>query len=353
MLWRVFGMTHASRSPEPITCTPIGMIHSEHRDSEETPIQPVYARGCLGQVEVFPDYAEGLKDLEGFSHVVLLYHFHCAGDALLTVQPFLEDAPRGVFSTRHPRRPNRIGLSVVRLLRLEGNNLFVEDVDILDGTPLLDIKAYMPRFDQVEGARGGWNDRVDGEVARLRGARQRKQPQGWLRFSLMSLKFRFRDWIHPPIEILLEAGVSPGQTVLDFGCGPGAFSVAAALIVGRKAKVYAVDNNPLALAAVRRKSVKGKLDNIAAVMPSEMITLPDQGIDAAILYDVLHHLPEALKVLSELHRLIKPDGLLTVSDHHMRKADILSDIQREGLFVYCHSSAKNPGVHHFRRSGHE
>ncbi len=151
--------------------TPIGVIHSDHRVAEETPIQPVYARGCPGRAEIRPEYAEGLKDLAGFSHVILLYHLHRAGKPQLTVVPFTDDAPRGVFSTRHPQRPNPIGLSVVRLVRIEGAILHLQDVDILDGTPLLDIKPYVPRFDAVENATGGWTQTIDDQTARRRGRR--------------------------------------------------------------------------------------------------------------------------------------------------------------------------------------
>lgn len=164
-------MTSPTEVPAPVTYTPIGIIRSEHHRPEETPIQPVYARGCPGRAEVRPEYAEGLKDLDGFSHVVLLYHFNHAGTPELTVVPFLDDSARGVFATRHPRRPNPIGSSVVRLLRVEGTTLYLEDVDTLDGTPLLDIKPYVPRFDDVENSRGGWTQAVDEETARRRGRR--------------------------------------------------------------------------------------------------------------------------------------------------------------------------------------
>lgn len=151
--------------------TPIGVIRSEHSRSEETPIQPSCAEGCAGTVEVFPEYAAGLKDIEGFSHLILLYRFHRAEAPLLVVKPFLEDAEHGVFATRHPRRPNGIGLSVVKLIRRNGNTLFVENVDILDETPLLDIKPFLPQYDAPEGVRAGWQDAVNPELARARGRR--------------------------------------------------------------------------------------------------------------------------------------------------------------------------------------
>ncbi|NLF38829.1 tRNA (N6-threonylcarbamoyladenosine(37)-N6)-methyltransferase TrmO [bacterium] len=154
-----------------IELTPIGVIHSAHTDASRTPIQPVYADGCTGTVEVFPAYAEGLLDLEEFSHVYLLYHFHRAGPAQLIVKPFLQDVHHGVFATRAPCRPNAIGLSVVRLVRRDGLMLHVAGLDVLDGTPLLDIKPYTARFDRFETTRNGWQDEVDEETAKRRGTR--------------------------------------------------------------------------------------------------------------------------------------------------------------------------------------
>jgi tRNA-Thr(GGU) m(6)t(6)A37 methyltransferase TsaA len=156
-----------------VTYRPIGVIRSGHTRAEETPIQPAYAEGCEGRAEVFPEFEEGLKDLEGFSHVYLIYAFHRAGPMRLRVKPFLQDVERGVFATRAPCRPNPIGLSVVRLVRREGCVLYLDGVDILDGTPLLDIKPYTARFDRIETDRNGWQDEVDEETARSRGARKR------------------------------------------------------------------------------------------------------------------------------------------------------------------------------------
>jgi tRNA (adenine37-N6)-methyltransferase len=156
---------------ECIVYEPIGVIRSGHTKPEETPIQPVYAEGCEGQVEVFPEFAAGLRDLEGFSHIYLVYHMHKADRSRLTVKPFLQDVERGVFATRTPCRPNPIGLSVVKLVRREGNILHLEGVDVLDGTPLLDIKPYTAKFDYIETTRNGWQDEVDEETAWLRGRR--------------------------------------------------------------------------------------------------------------------------------------------------------------------------------------
>ncbi|MDD3250188.1 MAG: tRNA (N6-threonylcarbamoyladenosine(37)-N6)-methyltransferase TrmO [Smithellaceae bacterium] len=150
---------------------PIGVIHSEHTAAEKTPIQPVYAKGCRGRAEIFPEFAGGLRDLEGFSHIYLIYHFHRAPEAKLIVKPFLQDVERGVFSTRAPCRPNPIGLSVVELVKMEGHILHVDGLDILDGTPLLDIKPYTEKFDLHDVKKNGWQDEVDETTARIRGKR--------------------------------------------------------------------------------------------------------------------------------------------------------------------------------------
>jgi tRNA-Thr(GGU) m(6)t(6)A37 methyltransferase TsaA len=154
-----------------VTFRYVGVIRSEHVNEEQTPIQPAFARGCTGQVEVYPEFEEGLRDLDGFSHLYLIYHLHRAGPAKLLVKPFLQDAERGVFATRAPCRPNAVGLSIVELVRREGNVLHLDGVDILDGTPLLDIKPYTARFDTIETTRNGWHDEIDEETARRRGRR--------------------------------------------------------------------------------------------------------------------------------------------------------------------------------------
>ncbi len=154
-----------------VTYRPIGIIHSAHRVPEETPIQPVFARGCTGSVELFEEFAEGLRDVEGFSHLYLLFHFHCSGAPNLLVKPFLQDVERGVFATRFPCRPNSIGLSIVALTRREGRFLYLDGVDILDGTPLLDIKPYTARFDNLVTERNGWQDEVGEDTAQRRGRR--------------------------------------------------------------------------------------------------------------------------------------------------------------------------------------
>ncbi len=154
----------------------IGVIHSEHTVAEKTPIQPVYAKGCKGHIEVFPEYALGLQDLEGFSHIYLIYHFHRSPQVKLIVKPFLQDIERGVFSTRQPYRPNAIGMSVVELIGREGNILRLDSLDILDGTPLLDIKPYTAKFDLHDVKKNGWQDDVDERTAQKRGKRGYSRP---------------------------------------------------------------------------------------------------------------------------------------------------------------------------------
>ena len=151
----------------------IGIIHSEFTDKANTPIQGTFAKGSKGEVEVLPEYADGLKDIEGFSHVILIYHFHLSNGYSLISRPFLEDEQHGIFSIRHFNRPNPIGLSVVKLENVKGNLLEIGDVDILDGTPLLDIKPYVPLFDNRLNAKSGWVDNphldmVKGEAGKHR-----------------------------------------------------------------------------------------------------------------------------------------------------------------------------------------
>jgi tRNA-Thr(GGU) m(6)t(6)A37 methyltransferase TsaA len=135
---------------------PIGMIHTPFGSKEKCPIQPLYSSDTIGRVEVFKEYESGLKDIEGFSHIYLLYLFDRSGDIEMVRPTFLDDEPHGIYSSRHPCRPNGIGLSIVKLNKRENNILFVDGVDMLDNTPLLDIKPYIPRFDAIADASEGW-----------------------------------------------------------------------------------------------------------------------------------------------------------------------------------------------------
>lgn len=141
----------------------IGIIHTPHTSPQGTPIQPPAAKEFSGTVEIFPDYAEALQGLKGFSHIYLFYHFHLARRGDLTAKPFMDGSARGVFSMRGPSRPNPLGMSIVRLESISGNILHIRDVDILEGTPLLDIKPYVPGFDLRPDATSGWlSEKMEG-----------------------------------------------------------------------------------------------------------------------------------------------------------------------------------------------
>jgi len=147
---------------------PIGIIHSPFKEPRGIPIQSAVACDIKGTVEVFPEYVEGLQDIEGFSHIILIYHFHLSKRYSLRVKPYLDDKSHGVFATRAPARPNPIGLSIVRLLKIEGAKLHIRDVDIVDGTPLLDIKPYVPEFGIRGAVKIGWLEEHMDELHRAK-----------------------------------------------------------------------------------------------------------------------------------------------------------------------------------------
>lgn len=147
---------------------PIGVIYSPFHDPEGMPIQPSGAEGARGWIELSPALEPGLKDLEGFSHLILLYYFNRTGPVQLHVKPFLDDHQRGVFATRAPSRPNPLGLSIVKLLAVEGHIVRIENVDILNETPLLDIKPYVPAFDRPDHVAVGWLEKNKKQVREKR-----------------------------------------------------------------------------------------------------------------------------------------------------------------------------------------
>jgi tRNA-Thr(GGU) m(6)t(6)A37 methyltransferase TsaA len=139
-----------------IVFKPIGIIHTPFQEPEGVPIQGALRTDLEGRVDIYPEFEEGLKDIEGFSHLILLYHFHLVTEHTLVARPFLDDTPRGIFAIRGPRRPNPIGMTVVRLLRRERNILHICGVDMVNGTPLLDIKPYFPDIDAHASVKMGW-----------------------------------------------------------------------------------------------------------------------------------------------------------------------------------------------------
>ncbi len=149
---------HDEWKDKSIVYKPIGIIHSEHTIQEDTPIQGIF-NTSIGEIEVYPEYMEGLKDIDKFSHLFLLYHFHRSTGVSLVEEPFLDQGkPKGIFSIRHYNRPNPIGLSIVDLIEVKGNIIKIGSVDILDGTPLLDIKPYVYKFDHRNEVKSGWVD---------------------------------------------------------------------------------------------------------------------------------------------------------------------------------------------------
>ena len=135
---------------------PVGTIHTPFKTIENIPIQNIGAKGVRGTIEIFKEFVPGLKDLNGFSHIILIYHLHKVNHSKLLVKPFLDTVERGIFSTRSPVRPNPIGMTVVKLLEIKDNFIIIEDLDILDGTPLLDIKPCLPLIDDIKDMRLGW-----------------------------------------------------------------------------------------------------------------------------------------------------------------------------------------------------
>jgi 2-polyprenyl-3-methyl-5-hydroxy-6-metoxy-1,4-benzoquinol methylase len=151
-------------------------------------------------------------------------------------------------------------------------------------------------------------------------------------FRLMSLIFHVRDWFHPPAKILQEAGVRSGMTILDIGCGPGSFSLAAATMVGPQGRVYALDIHPLAIRSVERAAFRHGLNNVRTILGDNMSELEAQSVDLVLLYDVVHGIPESRHTVEQIHRVLKPEGVLSVSDHHLSEKALLATIMAGGYF---------------------
>ncbi len=147
---------------------PIGLIHSPFKTIEGIPIQPAGAKGIKGEVKIYKKYSNGLKSLEGFSHIILIYHFHLSKGYSLKVVPFMDVEEHGVFATRAPKRPNPVGVSVVKINSIKDNTIEVENIDIIDGTPLLDIKPYISRFDNITKEKNGWYSKSGNDVSKMK-----------------------------------------------------------------------------------------------------------------------------------------------------------------------------------------
>lgn len=145
---------------EIISIKPIGVIHTPHKEISNMPIQPIAAKGVKGYIELFPEYVDGLTDLNGFSHIMLLYHFHKIQHYELMVKPFMDNTEHGIFATRAPKRPNAIGISTVKLTGIENNIIHIEQVDMLDKSPLIDIKPFFQKFDNRYKTIAGWLEKT-------------------------------------------------------------------------------------------------------------------------------------------------------------------------------------------------
>jgi len=156
---------------------PIGTIYSPHKEISSIPIQPVFCIDIEGSIVLETEYTDGLKGLEGFSHIYLFYYFHESKKVCLQLKPYLSDREQGIFATRAPHRPNKLGMSLVRLVNIQENVLHVKDIDILDGTPLFDIKPYIQRFDSRDNVRSGWQDTIPDDIAISRGVREYKSEE--------------------------------------------------------------------------------------------------------------------------------------------------------------------------------
>ena len=166
------------------------------------------------------------------------------------------------------------------------------------------------------------------------------RPKSGIDFRLMSLTYMFRDLRLPRMEILQEVGIQPGFQILDFGCGPGSYVAAASRLAGQSGKVYTLDIHPLAVRGIRRMASRKGLSNVETILSDCQTGLPDECMDVVLLYDTYHALSAPEKVLKELHRVLKPGGMLSFSDHHMGEKEILASLTAGGLFQLAHKNLR-------------
>jgi ubiquinone/menaquinone biosynthesis C-methylase UbiE len=158
------------------------------------------------------------------------------------------------------------------------------------------------------------------------------KPMSNFDFQFMSVGYKFRDFFLPRLNILKEVGIRPGFNVLDFGCGPGSYIIPLVELVGESGKIYALDIHPLAIKRVKDIALKKQLTNVETILSDCQTGLPDNSLDAVLLYDAFHHLSDPDMVLKELHRILKPDGILSFGDHHMKEEEIVAGVINERLF---------------------
>jgi tRNA-Thr(GGU) m(6)t(6)A37 methyltransferase TsaA len=282
---------------------PIGAIHSPFKEPLDVPIQSACARDIEGTVEVFPEYSEGLADLEGFSHVILVYHFHLSKGHLLKVKPYLDDKLRGVFATRAPARPNPIGISIVRLLRVEGGELYVRDVDIVDGTPLLDIKPYVPEFDLRNADKIGW---LSGRIDRLNKARDDGSFYDKNIFDVLTDKYDAwydsadgRPLYESELKCLAPMVEGSPKPILEIGVGTGRFAMHFPDVTG-------IDPSLNALKVAERRGVK------TVHGYGENLPFDNESFGCVLIIVTLCFVERPLDVLREAGRVLRKDGTIII-----------------------------------------
>ncbi|MFH2011622.1 MAG: class I SAM-dependent methyltransferase [Pseudomonadota bacterium] len=173
------------------------------------------------------------------------------------------------------------------------------------------------------------------------------EPKSNMDFKLMTLTYKFRDFLWPRMDILQEVGIMPGFRVLDYGCGPGSYILSLSKLVGPSGQIYALDIHPLAVKKVKSLVLKKGLKNVETIQSDCATGLPDESLDAVLLYDILHDLDQPEAVLNELHRILKNSGILSFSDHHMKEPALLSCLTDKGLFAL---SKKGETTYNFQKS---
>jgi tRNA-Thr(GGU) m(6)t(6)A37 methyltransferase TsaA len=278
---------------------PIGVIHSPFKEPRDVPIQPACAGGIEGAVEIFPEYSEGIADLEGFSHIILIYHFHLSKGHPLRVKPYLDSELRGVFATRAPSRPNSIGMSIVRLVKIEGRKLHIRDVDILDGTPLLDIKPYVPVFDSRTTDRIGW---LSGKIDELPETRDDGRFGTKNVFDLLTDKYdawydskEGRPLYESELKCLLPLVEDAPRPVLEIGVGTGRFAMHFPGATG-------IDPSRNALAMAEQRGLKTVLGY------GEHLPFDDEAFGCVLLIVTLCFVENPFAVLREAKRVLRKDG---------------------------------------------
>ena len=307
---------------------PIGVIHTPYMDKGEIPCQG-YKADKAGEVEIFDEFEEALKDIEGFSHIYLIYWFHETTGYEPLTKTFLDDQKRGVFATRYYNRPNPIGISVVELTSRTRNILKVRQVDMLDGTPLLDIKPYIPQFDQRTNVRIGWlKDKVTNHPCTTS-----PNVKSRIEYFLLGLRDKLGIPFSPEKE-LNKLNIEAEQQILEYGCGIGSYTFHAANLVGEKGKIYALDKQPAAIEKIKeRAKIKG-FGNIDTILSDRDTGLPDESVDVILLYGVLPEVKDREALLKELYRVLKPEGYLSTRFcFRMKRDKVLEIVETTGLFL--------------------